>query len=276
MEKHENVNKYRKFKVIEDQSLEESDVVNPELANSFNFLPCGDKFLVEQTVDVVRLNKPIQIGFAVLEFAKREIYNFLAMISDHFGDNCIPVYTDTDSLLLWCKFSEPWKHFMDSPLRSYLDFEKVPDHWNVKTKDTDKQSGLWSPEANGKEIVEYIGLRAKCYCYRFRDNETVIKNKGIPKAAMIADEDETPREKITINHYKNALFNGQLYHVSQYMIRSNKHDVTSVRQYKLGLNGNDLKRAVTAERSISLPFGYKGSTWNHLVTDLDDLDNLDP
>lgn len=275
----ENVNKYRKFGVIKDESLtndlDNLTAFNAELNECLNMLVCGENILIEKRVDEVRLNKPIQIGFAILEFAKREIYRFLAIIADHFGDQVIPLYTDTDSLLFWCDFPDPWKRFYDSPLRPYLDFQKVPAHWNVKTHDTDKQSGLWSVEADGKEIVEYCGLRAKCYCYRFRDNTTVIKNKGIPKAAMISDNDDTPRERISMEHYRCALFEGNIYKVSQYTIRSFKHDVITLQQYKLGLTSNDLKRAVTSNRAISLPFGYKGEKFRDIVGDFDDPDNLD-
>lgn len=139
----------------------------------------------------------------------------------------------------------------------------------MKTPDTDKQSGLWSVEANGKEIVEYCGLRAKCYCYRFRDNSVVIKNKGIPKSAMISNSDDTPRERITMQHYKSALFDGNTYKISQYTIRSFKHEVMTLQQYKLGLTSNDLKRAVTSDRAVSLPFGYQGEKYKDIAGDYD-------
>nr|QVW56800.1 MAG: structural protein [Luscinia cyane parvoviridae sp.] len=277
----ENVNKYRKFDVIEDESLLEdadnlANPTNADLANCKNVLACGPNLLVEREVEVVRLNKPIQIGFTVLEFAKREIYTFLAAIQDHFGDSVIPLYTDTDSLLFWCDFAKPWEKFYQSPVYQFLDFEKTPEEWNVKTPGTDKQSGLWSVEAGGKEIVEYCGLRAKCYCYRFKDNSVVIKNKGVPKSAMIGDNEESPREKITMEHYKKALFDGKEYRVCQYMIRSFKHDVMSYEQYKLGLSSTDFKRAVTKKRSVTLPFGYQGETFADIVADDEDTDNLDP
>nr|QVW56804.1 MAG: structural protein [Phoenicurus auroreus parvoviridae sp.] len=277
----ENVNKYRKFDVIKNEEdmfghVDEWFIpINGELDNCKSFLQCGDRYLVEKVLPEVTLNKPIQIGFAILEFAKLEIYRFIAIIQDHFGDKVVPLYTDTDSLLFWCAFPEPWKYFYNSPLQPLLDFEKAPQHWNLKTKDTDKQSGLWSPEAGGKEIIEYVGLRAKCYCYRFRDDEIVIKNKGIPKAAMIANDDQTPREQITIQHYRDALFKGELYHITNYTIRSLRHEVITKAEYKLGLSANDLKRFVTANRAISLPFGYKGQIFDYLAAD-QDTDNLDP
>nr|QTE03888.1 MAG: PolB [Tarsiger cyanurus densovirus] len=267
----ENVNKYRSFKVFHDETIltdniyGHSDQINTQLIKARNMQLYGENFLLEMRVDQVRLNKPIQIGFAILEFAKLKIYQFLAAIQDVFGKSVIPLYTDTDSLLFWCDFPRPWEKFYNSPLLPFLDFEKA----FKLGKDTDKQSGLWSPEAGGKEIVEYVGLRAKCYSYRFRDNETVVKNKGVPKAAMISNEDETPREKITMEHYRDALFNGTQHHVVQYSIRSNKHDVTTVKQYKLGLSANDLKRAILPDRTHSLPFGYKGTLFTPTDNDTD-------
>lgn len=269
----ENVFKYRKFEVHEDNTTQGGQV-NPFLYSAKNVIMYDDKYLCEMQVDTVKLNKPIQIGFTILEFAKREIYRFLAQIQDHFGQRVIPLYTDTDSLLFWCDFKEPWKEFYNSPLMPYLDFEKVPDSWGVKTNDTDKQSGLWSPEADGKEIIEYVGLRSKTYCYRFRDNKLVIKNKGIPKSAMVTKEDDTPREKITIEHYRQALFHGTEYKISQYAIRSEKHQVQTKYLYKLGLSANDLKRSVLPDRTHSLPYGYKGELFKDKVADADDPDKF--
>ena len=92
---------------------------------------------------------------------------------------------------------------------------------------------------------------------------------------MIADNDQSPRETITIEHYKSALFHGKTYKVSQYQIRSFKNDVTTLQSYKLGLTSNDLKRALTTSRFHTLPFGYRGEIFADLVTDADDTSNLD-
>lgn len=270
----ENVFKYRKFDVIGEEKLQGGQI-NPSLYKARNMIQYGDKYLCEMKVEKVTLNKPIQIGFAILEFAKREMYRFLAAVTDSFGNDAIPLYTDTDSIMFKCNFDKPYLKFYNAPLlRPYLDFEKAPEHWNVKTHDTDKVSGLWSPEADGKEIVEYCGLRSKTYCYRFRDNNIVVKNKGIPKSAMIANDDQTPRDKITMQHYKEALFAGKEHYVSQYAIRSNRHQVSTVKLYKLGLSANDLKRAVLPDRITSIPFGYKGELFATTATTIDDPDNF--
>lgn len=92
---------------------------------------------------------------------------------------------------------------------------------------------------------------------------------------MISDNDESPRERITMDHYKSALFEGNTYKVTQYSIRSFKHEVITQRQYKLGLTSNDLKRALTADRAITLPFGYKGQLFRDIAGDIDEDSYLD-
>lgn len=91
---------------------------------------------------------------------------------------------------------------------------------------------------------------------------------------MISNQDDTPR-KITMEHYKDACFHGIEYKISQYAIRSEKHDVMTKKLYKLGLSANDLKRTVCPDRTRSLPFGYKGEKFAHLTTDKDDPDKFE-
>lgn len=268
----ENVFKYRKFEV-QDQEEMNSGQVNPTLYKAKNMIDFGDVFLCEMPVDQVKLNKPIQIGFAILEFAKREIYKFLSVVIDEFGNDVTPLYTDTDSIMFHCKFDKPWEKFYNSnKIRPLLDFDKVPEEWGVRTPGTNKVSGLWSPEADGKTITEYVGLRAKCYSYQFEDKSIVVKNKGVPKAALISDN-ENPDRKITFQDYKDALFLSKELKVAYYNIRSNKHEVNTKRLYKLGISGNDLKRTVLSDRIHSLPFGYLGSLFK--TNDADDPDLIE-
>lgn len=253
----ENVFKYRCFDVRE-QEEEDDGRINAFLTNTKNHIAFDDVFLVENEVQEVKLNKPIQIGFTVLEFAKREIYRFLAAVQDSFGNAVTPMYTDTDSIMFKCNFDFPWKEFFNAPLvKPLLDFGDVPPSWGVSTPGTKKQSGLWSPEADGKEIVEYVGLRAKCYAYRFADDSTVLKNKGVPKSSTITDG-----APITMEDYKECLFGGKDKEITHFVIRSEKHQVTTRQVSKLGISGNDLKRTVLGNPTISLPFGYRGTQFD--------------
>nr|QVW56808.1 MAG: structural protein [Phylloscopus inornatus parvoviridae sp.] len=263
----ENVFKYKEFDVIQD------DERNEELANCKNMIGFNESFLIEKDKKEIILNKPIQIGFTILEFAKREIYRFLSVVQDEFKNDVVPMYTDTDSIMFGCNFVKPWEKFYNSEkIRPFLDFDKVPDHWGVRTPHTNKVSGLWSVEANGKTIVKYIGLRSKCYAYMFEDDTFVGKNKGVPKSSLAVLDNGSIKD-ITFEDYEKALFGGEDVRIKHLAIRSNKHQVTTQEIYKLGISGNDLKRIVHSNQRISLPFGYLGELYN--TNDFDDPDNLE-
>lgn len=258
----ENAFKYKNYQIFNNDDPNKEGKINRDLYKAKNFMQLEDKILAETYVREIKLSKPIQVGFGVLDFAKYTIYKFLLAIQRVFGDKVTPVYTDTDSLLFHFKLSHPEKIMMQDPeLVSMLDFEKVPEGFEAKTTDTDKVSGLWSLEADGKEIVEYIGLRAKTYCYQFRDNNVVIKNKGVTAAAL----DIRNQTKLMMHHYHDVLFKDQDVYVEQYLIRSKKHDIATVKQKKLALSSMDEKRIVCKDKITTVPFGYKGVRYEDIV-----------
>lgn len=255
----ENKFKYRKFEVYKEENSWLGKI-NTWLMDTTNWLPIHDKVLVEKKVKKITLDKPIQIGFSILELAKLEMYKFLfnaQHVCDDHNVNIIPLYTDTDSIMILFSHPHPEELLFNDPrTRPLLDFDKVPEHWLVHTPGTHKQSGLWSLETT-ERIVEFIGIRAKTYCYRTENNKTVLKNKGITATAI---ELET-RDKLTMEHYKQALFHNKEIKVYQVTIGSKKHQLLTRKQEKLALSNNEEKRQVLADKITTIPYGYKGQKY---------------
>lgn len=230
-------------------------------AQNFQTFPFTDKvILAEMKLLEVELNKPVQIGAAVLDYAKIEIYNMLLNMTEEFGENCELCYTDTDSLLFHIKCSENPYVVMgrNDKIRAVLDFEDAPENFPIHTIDTQKVMGLWSDEAGYKKIIEFVGLRAKCYALKFENDSTLCKNKGIRKSAHIGDEKRT----MDFDDYVKCLRTEEKLYVNQGVIQSKKHVVTSRIQKKLALNSEDMKRIVCAnDVSRTVPIGYKGERW---------------
>lgn len=263
----ENVFKYRVYEVHEEEELDGGQI-NPFLYRSKNHIQFGEKFLCEMQRDSVHLDKPIQIGFTILEFAKLHMYEFIYKLRDTFENKVEMLYTDTDSLMIWVDHPDGYRMLYDNEeIRPLLDYST----FDYGDKATEKQSGLWSPENDGKRIIEYVGLRSKTYAIRFEDNEEVLKNKGVMKTAQVLDNNR--RVKISIEHYKKAVFEGTDYRVVQNIIRSDKHKVFSREEYKIGLSSNDMKRTVLHSRKDTLPFGYKGIQFSDLAVDAQDPDH---
>lgn len=263
----ENKFKYRKFEVYkEERGL--MGKINTYMIDATNWLPIEDKVLVEHKIKKVILDKPIQIGFAILELAKLEMYKFLFAVQEVFENRDVtPLYTDTDSVILHFKHPNPEEVLFNHPkTRPMLDFDVVPDHWKVRTPGTHKQNGLWSLETT-ERIVEFIGIRAKTYCYRTQDNRTVLKNKGITATAI----ELYSRDKLTMEHYRSVLFENKEIRVHQVTIGSKKHQLLTKKQNKLALINNDEKRMTLADKITSIPFGYKGEKYSHYIKPTPDL-----
>lgn len=268
----ENKYKYRKFEVYkEDNSI--FGKINTFLMDAKNWLPINDEVLVEKSIKKVVLDKPIQLGFSVLEFAKLEIYKFLFLIQEMMPQTEItPLYTDTDSIMIHFKHPHPEEIMYNNPeIRQYLDFDEVPEHWNVKTPGTLKQSGLWALETTDK-ILEFIGIRAKTYCYR-TDKTTILKNKGITSTAVEVES----KQSLTMEHYRKVLFDNLEVRVQQNTIGSKKHKIITRKQTKLALSNNDEKRFICSDKITTIPFGYKGEKFKEYIILYPELaDHFDP
>lgn len=246
----ENVFKYHSFKQ-ETNVQQANGKKNPYLATCKDFIFYGNNVLVEKDLVDVTLTKPIQLGFTILELAKLQIYQFIAALQNQFGDTVTPMYTDTDSLMLHCKFPNGYETlYKNKQLRQFLDFSTF-DYGN---KDSAKQSGLWSPELDGDEIIEYVGLRAKTYAYKTLKGKQVMKNKGVPSNALSKESDNP----IDFDDYKRILNEGDVMKASFYKIKSKHHELTTEQMDKIALNSMDEKRIILKPLHISVPFGYEG------------------
>ncbi|XP_053205584.1 uncharacterized protein LOC128389950 [Panonychus citri] len=84
-----------------------------------------DKVLFQMLPDTVLLDKPIIVGFTVLELAKLHVYTlYYDRFKSYFHDNISLVYSDTDSLLVEIKTDDlvrDMDHFSD-----IMDFSDLP------------------------------------------------------------------------------------------------------------------------------------------------------
>lgn len=252
----ENKFKYKKFSV-KDPLIGQYGKRNPFMFKSRNWLEINEKILSEDDVTSITLDKPIQLGFAILEFAKLKMYKFIFDLKREFKDMEL-IYTDTDSLMIWFSEEAPEIKMLLSPvLQSQLDFEKVPDWFCAKTMYTNKQSGLWSLETD-KKVKEFIGLRAKCYCIKYTDNTTTLKNKGVVSVAR----EENENRPLEFDDYLKCLYQDEDIFIKQVLIRSKMHKISTITQRKLALSSIDEKRATLANKITTIPFGYKGERYH--------------
>ena len=73
------------------------------------------------------INKPFQIGFAILEYSKLHMYRTYGKLKDFFGPDIRMLYTDTDSLFLQIFRHDAYQELLCDPeLRNLFDFSGIP------------------------------------------------------------------------------------------------------------------------------------------------------
>ena len=107
------------------------------------------------------LNKPIYVGFCILELSKLLLYQFHYDYVLKTFNNVKLLFTDTDSLVNEIKNGKLYEQcFIDKDL---FDFSKCPKDF-VYCDDSNKQVlGKVNDELNGFKIDDFVGLKSKMY-----------------------------------------------------------------------------------------------------------------
>ena len=173
--------------------------------------------------ETINFTKPIYVGFCVWELSKLLMYEwYYDKIQPYFGEDNLELhYLDTDSVIFSFKpiknLVEDLKHFKED-----FDFS-----------DLDPSHELYS-EANKKIIVkmkfetapeldldEAVFLRIKSYSLNIKQNSSHCKHKGVQD-----------HNKYTLGDYKYCLDNNEFKYGVNYSFKSNKHEITMVKQKK--------------------------------------------
>ncbi|MFN9111290.1 MAG: hypothetical protein ACK5XN_14605, partial [Bacteroidota bacterium] len=170
---------------------------------------------VEMSKTEVVYNRPMIVGFAILELSKLHMYNFhYNVMKKEFKDDIKLLFTDTDSLCYHIK-TENFFDFMKKNLDEFDTSEFPSTHECYSTKNK-KVIYKFKCEANGKinddpelekernlslpnQVVEFCGHRSKMYCI-LKDHE-YKKNKAVAKGIK-----KTQIKKLKMEQYKRALF----------------------------------------------------------------------
>ena len=194
----------------------------------------------------VKFDKPIYIGFSVLELSKLIMYRFYYNKLKKFDPNVKLLYMDTDSYFIELK-KDPYK-IIKKHIKEFdtSDYKKDHECYNESNK---KVIGKFKDELNGIALEEYCGLRSKLYNYEY-NNKNPVKCKGIKKSVV----DKT----IHMEDFKKCLFEDVEQYREMTCIRSFKHELYTVSINKLALSNKDDKRMICENRIDTLPWGYDG------------------
>ena len=197
----------------------------------------------------VMLDKPVFIGFSVLELSKLLMLEFLYDYFKPLYPESKVLYTDTDSFILDIPTEDFYKDMeveVAKGAEGWYDTSDYPKDSPLHSSINRKVIGLMKDELCGQLIKEYIGLRSKMYSVA--SQKSVIKKaKGVSK----------PVVKMTISHdnYKEALFDSKVFHHDNVKLSSNLHEISTSVVKKKSLDSTNTKR-VFVDPEFSYAIGH--------------------
>ena len=196
----------------------------------------------------VKFNKPIYVGFSILDLSKICLYQFhYEYVLPLYREKCKVMYTDTDSLIYHIECDDAYS-IMKRDINKFDTSDYPSNNAYGMPLANKKVPGLMKDENNGAIMTEFIGLRAKMYALRVDGKKDTKKVKGV-KSSVVA-------RTITFDDYTRCLFNEIEMTRRQSCIRSKLHEVYTVSEAKIALSPYDDKRYIVPDSTDTLPWGH--------------------
>jgi hypothetical protein len=205
-----------------------------------------DLAAIELTKQKLVLNRPIYVGFSILEISKVLMYDFhYNHIKSRYGVKAELLFTDTDSLC-YNIFTEDLYNDMEQD-KDKFDFSDYPsDHFLHDTANK-KVLGKMKDETTSVPMTEFVGLRPKMYSLTFGPSEKRTA-KGVSKSVI--------RSKLRHASYKQCLFEQESHMETMVTFRSDKHQIHTIALNKTTLSPFDDKRYILKDGIHTLAHGH--------------------
>ena len=147
------------------------------------------------------LNKPIYVGFTILEISKWEMYNF------HYNFmirkfNTRLLFTDTDSLCYELHEKNPYKKMYK--YKELFDLSNFPVSSKYYCSDNKKVVGKMKDEYGGKSILKFVGLKSKMYSILDESNNEKSTKKGHNAFIEFQEIHDTLLKKKILRHTRRG------------------------------------------------------------------------
>ena len=159
------------------------------------------------------------------------------------------LFTDTDSLAYEITTKDFTKD-INLDIEKRFDTSDYPTNHpsGLTTGLNTKVLGMFKDEAGGKQIVEFVGSRAKLYSYKMIDGYEDKKSKGMTK--------NVTKRSIQFYDYRECLFSRKEQHRKINVIRSHCHEIYTEKINKIALSSDDDKRIIMADGIYTLAYGH--------------------
>jgi len=257
----ENVRKRINVKLITDEEKFTRYVSKPTFINGKIFNE--NLVAVHCTQEKIKLNKPVYVGFSILDISKTLMFDFhYGFIKQKYGNRAKLLFTDTDSLCYEIATNDIYRDMYHN--NNLFDLSDITDEKfkNFYDGTNKKVLGIMKPEYVNDIITEFIGLRSKMYSLKFEDGKECKKAKGIVYSVTKND--------LKHEMYQHTLETGGKMNSRMTVIRSTKHQLYTMEMNKVSLSAYDDKRFIRGNGVSSYAYGHH-KIREHPVVVVDDV-----
>ena len=245
----ENIRNRVDIKLISDERTATKLVSKPNFEHRTIF--DENLIAVHMKKTKVYYNKPIYLGMCILDISKTLMYDFhYKYVKKKYDRNAQLLFTDTDSLMYLIE-TDDFYDDIQADVESLFDTSNYEGEYEVPSLPivNKKVPGKFKDEAGGRQILEFVGLRAKLYSFRIDDKGFCEKKcKGVKRAVV--------NKEIKFEDYKRCLLERKEIYRSMNVIRSHRHEIYSERVNKIALSSEDDKRIILADGIHTLSHGH--------------------
>ena len=159
----ENLRKRINFEIVTSRKVALKRIAKPNFKRAKRFRE--DLVGIHSTKPVLVRNRPIQVGFAVLDLSKYHMYNFHYNVWMKQFPNSKLLFTDTDSLAY--EVTDHDLYVGLSAINNEFDFSEYPKNHPLYSIENMKTVGKFKDECFGRLMLRFVGLRPKLHSYEY-------------------------------------------------------------------------------------------------------------
>jgi len=192
----------------------------------------------------LEFNKPIYVGFSILDLSKILMYEFhYDIMLKKYKNKLKLCYQDTDSLIYEIETKDIYTDMKE--MKEHFDFSDYPKENILYDEINKKVIGKFKDELSGKIIEEGVFVKPKVYSYKVEGKEN-NKIKRIKKNVT---------KTLKLEEFKENVLQNKIVRKEQYRIQSKNHEINTIKQNKIALNledGNEYKRYILENKIDTL------------------------
>ena len=180
----ENIRKHVNIKLVNNEKQAKKLAAKPNFERCAIFVENFIVIYMKKTCIVY--DKPVYLGMCILDLRKTLMYDFYYnYIKKKYGEKAKLLFTDTDSLAYEIETEDFYKDISED-VEAKFDTSNFPKNHpsGIPVGVNKKVIGMFKDECGGKNLQEFVELRAKLYSCKMYEGDEAKKCKGAKQSVV--------------------------------------------------------------------------------------------